>query len=92
MNKEELRAKFEKNVEFLQRTIPPDDVYIFCEQTFMAALFFLHKWSEKTNITEEVLRDPTTNKWVNNIMGLLACREDEMDISLDLNLDSVEDK
>ena len=41
MNKEEIRKKFEENVAYLQRNIPPDDIYLFTEQTFMAALFFL---------------------------------------------------
>ena len=92
MNREELRQKFEKNVEYLERNIPPDDIYMFAEQTFMAALYFLKKWSETTSLQEEMKADPVTHKWINNILGLCHCRENEEDISLDLNLDSVEEE
>lgn len=86
-----MKAKFEKNVDYLRRNIPPDDIYLFAEETFMAALFFLKKWSEKTNLTEEMLRDPITNKWITNILGLLQCKEQDLEINLDLDLDSVEE-
>lgn len=89
MNKEEMKAKFEKNVEYLQRNIPPDDIYLFTEQTFMAALFFLQKWSAWVDILEEC-KDPITRKWVTNIMGLLHCRENEVDLTLDLDMKSLE--
>lgn len=92
MNKEELKEKFEKNVEYLKKVVPPDDIYLFSEQTFMAALFFLKKWSEKTSITEEMLRDPITDKWVTNILGFLECKEKDLDINLDLNMQSIEEE
>lgn len=91
MNKEELKLKFEKNVEFLKRNVPPDDIYLFAEQTFMATLFFLHKWSEWVDINEECLKDPVAKKWVTNIVGLQMCKDKEQDVNLDLDMKSIED-
>ena len=92
MTKEELKANFEKNVDYLRRNIPPDDIYLFTEQTFMAALFFLKKWSDCINITEEIEKDFISRKWVANIMGLLHCRNNNIDLTLDLDLKSIEDE
>ena len=90
LSKEELLKKFEKHVEYLRRNIPPDDIYIFTEQTFMAALFFLKKWSEWADITEEMAKCPVTAKWVTNILSLQALRDREEDVHLDLDMKSVE--
>lgn len=91
MNREELKEKFEKNVEFLKRNVPPDDIYLFAEQTFMATLFFLHKWSEWVDINDECSKCPFAKKWVNNIVGLQMCKDKEQDVNLDLNMPSIED-
>lgn len=91
MNKEEIRKKFEENVAYLQRNIPPDDIYLFTEQTFMAALFFLQRWAKVANITEEMLLDPVTDKWVRNILNFHDSKEKNEDVYLDLNLRSLED-
>jgi len=86
-----MKENFEKNVAYLQKIVPPDDIYLFTEQTFMASLFFLKKWSEHVKLTEEMLRDPVTDKWVRNIIGLLDCRERGVDVNLDLNLESMDE-
>lgn len=85
-----MKAKFEANIAYLKRNIPPDDIYMFAEETFMAALFFLHKWSEWVDINEEGKHDPVVKKWVCNIMGLLKCRDEGLDVDLDLDWGSVE--
>lgn len=90
MSKEELKAKFEKNIEYLKRNIPPDDIYLFAEQTFMATLFFIHKWSEWVDVNEECLADSLAKKWVTNIIGLQMAKDKEIDVNLDLDLKSVE--
>jgi hypothetical protein len=92
MNSQEMREMFEKNVNYLKRNIAPDDIYEFSEQTFMAALFFLKKWSEKSSVGEACIADPVAQKWVNNILGLLKCRDKEVDIKLDLDLDWMDDE
>ena len=91
MNKEEMRERFEKNVDFLKRNIPPDDIYLFAEQTFMAALYFLYKWSDWADIEEECHRDEVTRKWVANIMGFHRMKDGNEDVNLDLNMDSLDE-
>lgn len=91
MNKKEMKEKFEKNVEFLKKNIPPDDIYLFAEQTFMAALYFIYKWSEWVDIHEECLKDPVAKKWISNIGGFQMCKDQGDDVQLDLNLESVEE-
>lgn len=85
MGKEELRSQFEKNVAYLQRNIPPDDIYMFCEQTFMSAIFFLKKLCEHVNIDEEMTKDSATRCWVKNIISFQLAREQNIDVSVNLD-------
>ena len=87
MNKKELIEKFEQNVRYLERNIPPDDIYVFAEQTYMAALFFLHKWSGHEDITSACEEDPIAAKWVTNVMSLLKMRDMKIDCEFDLGLE-----
>ena len=91
MNKEELKKKFEKNVDYLKRNVPPDDIYLFTEQTFMAALYFLHRWAEWEDIEAECQDNPIARKWVINIMSLQRCKNQNIDVNLDLDLGSVDE-
>ena len=92
MNKQQMREKFFENIEYLQRNIPPDDIYVFAEETFMAALFFLYKWSKLENIQEQCENDLVSRKWVNNILSLQRAREERLDVTLDLGVESVDDE
>lgn len=91
MNKEELKKRFEKNVEYLKRNVPPDDIYLFAEQTHMAALYFLHRWSEWADIQAECQYNLVTQKWVSNILGLQRCKDQDININLDLDLGNVDE-
>lgn len=91
MNKEELKKQFEKYVDYLKRNVPPDDIYLFAEQTHMAAMYFLFKWSEWADIEAECQDNLVTRKWVANILGLQRMKEQNIDINLDLNLGSVDE-
>ena len=90
MNKQEIRDKFEANVAYLRRNIPPDDIYMFAEQTLMATIFFIHKWSDCEE-TEVILDDPIAVKWLGNILGFLDARDKGQDLTLDLDLKSVDE-
>lgn len=90
MNKEEFKEKFEKNVAYLHKVIPPDDIYVFAEQTFMSALFFLSKWAEWVDLQEEAEADPVVKKWAKNILGMQMCKDMEIPIEVDLDLKSIE--
>lgn len=89
MNQEEMRQKFEDNVKYLHRNVPPDDIYVFAEQTYMATLYFLNQWSKHVDINEEMANDSVTKKWVTNILGLLNLRDKKIDLQLDLDLKSI---
>jgi hypothetical protein len=91
MNREEIYKKFENNVSYLQRNIPPDDIYVFAEQTFMAAMFFLSLWSEWVDLDEEVEKDPVVKKWATNIIALQKMKDSNLDVQIDLNLDGRRD-
>lgn len=87
MNREEIAKKFEENVEYLRRNVPPDDIYIFAEQTFMSALYFLSRWHEHVNLQQEIKENDVSKKWISNILFFQECKEKKVDVTLDLNLD-----
>ena len=91
MNKEELLKKFEKNVQYLKNNIPPDDIYAFAEQTFMAAMYFLHKWAEWDDLNEFAKHDPIAKKWIINITALQILKDRNDPVDLDLGLEEMED-
>jgi hypothetical protein len=86
LDKEQIMEKFEQNVAYLQRNIPPDDIYAFSEQTFMACIYFLGKFSALADIEKECERDPMFFRWVRNILGFQKLKDDNQDIDLDLDL------
>lgn len=90
MDKEELKKKFEENVLFLESNVPPDDIYCFAEQTFMACLYFLKKWSDLVDMNEELENDPIAKKWAVNILSLLHLRDLGEKVNIDLNLESLD--
>lgn len=89
MNKEELKAKYEQNVEYLRRNVPPEEIYEFAEQTYMATLYFLSKWSDWEDINEVCKSNPIAEKWVTNIMGLLKCRDMGIDVDITTGEDEI---
>ena len=91
MNKEEIFEKFEKNVAYLKRNVPPDDIYMFAEQTFMAAFFFIKKWSEHVCVTEECEKSLVVRKWLYNIVLLEYLKDEGIDVQLDLDLERMEE-
>ena len=91
MHKEELREKFYSNVEYLQQNIPPDDIYLFSEQTFMACLYFLKRWSDCEDLDEVCKNDPSAEKWIVNVVGFQRLKEDKIPVQLDLDLKGIED-
>lgn len=86
MDKEALLDQFERNVAYLRKTVPPDDIYAFCEQTFMSSVYFIRKIAQLTDLEEECKKDERFGVWVKNIMLFQACKNDDMEIHLDLDL------
>ncbi len=89
MNKDELIAKFEANVAYLKRNVPPEEIYQFAEQTYMASLYFLFRWKDWEDLNEVMQQDIVAAKWIRNILALLKCREMEQDVDIDLNLEGL---
>lgn len=89
--KAEIKKRFEFNVNYLRRNVPPDDIYEFAEQTRMAAMYFLIKWQEHADLRREVLDNESSRKWIANILGLDRCMANNQDLSLDLGLESVDE-
>ena len=86
MNQDEIMALFYKNVEFLQRTVPPDDIYIYAEQTFIAALYFMHRLRKHINMDEEMAKDEVLKKYAVNITMMLDAKEKNLNCHFDLGL------
>lgn len=91
MDKHELMKKFEQNVAYLQRNIPPDDIYLFAEETLMAALYFMHLWSKQEDINAVCKENLVARKYVSNILGLQRLRDQEVDVNLDLSIEAMDE-
>lgn len=91
MNKEEFRKMLNDNVAYLQRNIPPDDIYLFAECNFMSALYFLNRYSKHVDVNDECQENLTTRKYVVSMLNLMHAREQQLDLPFDLCLDALED-
>lgn len=91
MDKKEFQKHFEKNVSYIQRTIPPDDIYPFAEQTLMASLYFLRKLNDYADLTTLANEDLVFQTWITNIGTFLIAQERELDLILDLKIDELDE-
>ena len=89
MDRKDLAEQFERDVAFLQKSIAPDDIYIFAEHTYRASLFFLRKLAEAKDILEIMHTDPIANAWISNLVRFKIARENRKDITLDFNLEDL---
>lgn len=71
----DLENKFHRDVDWLYKNIPPDEIYVFAHQSFLAAEYFLWQWSQWVNVIEEAKKDSLTNLWVQNIVGVKLLRD-----------------
>ena len=91
MNQDEMMDLFYKNVEFLHKTIPPDDIYIYAEQTYIAALFFMFKLKKFVDFEEEMQKDTVLAKYASNLMLMLEAKEKNLNCYFDFGLDKIEE-
>lgn len=75
MSNDEIREEYEKNVQHLRLVVPPDDIYDFAEQTFMAALYFLRQYAQHVDIKKEMQENAPTGVYTHNLLTLLDMRE-----------------
>jgi len=85
-----MQQLFEKRVAWLQRNIPPDDIYLFTEQTLMAAMFFLHRWNRVDDIHKVISEDAVARKWVTNILALIEVQSAGHDTKINLDMESLD--
>ncbi len=86
MNKEEVQKKFNDNVEWLKKNVPPDDIYLFAEQTKMAAAYFIRRWAEWVDLKEESGNDPIAQQWLTRISALVYMQDYKLDLPDPLDL------
>lgn len=91
MDKARLLKEYEKNIAWLRRNVPPDDIYDFAEQTYMAALYFLKRMSMLVDMRKELDTYPPSKKYATNLCLVLHLREQGIDSPLDFNLDVYDD-
>jgi hypothetical protein len=91
MSKEEILARFNKNVAYIEKVIPPDDIYLFTEQTLMAAIYFLGMLNEVIDMNEACKQNPILKKWVINIVSFHKCQVDNLDIELNLDMERMDE-
>lgn len=91
MDQQEFQAEYEKNIAWLQRNVPPDDIYDFGEQTLIAAVYFLKKYAQTFSYVPDIMHDPLTAHWIKWLMLLVKRRSDNTDGSVDLALEGMDD-
>lgn len=92
MTKDELRKMFEDNILYIQKTVPPDDIYAFTEETIMAALYFLNRWSHLEDLVEVCKEDEVAKKWIVNIMAFVKARELKIEMTVGLGLEEMDEE
>jgi hypothetical protein len=81
---EEFDKKFESRVLWLERNIPPDDIYPFAQQALLAAEFFIYKYMDHVEIDDEMKKDKNVNEWVRNILGMRMAHEKNQNFQVDV--------
>lgn len=67
--------EFEKDVEWLRKNIPPDDIYVFAEQMHRSAINFLRLWAQYISINEECAKDNFIKDEIDNLLTIHQARE-----------------
>lgn len=69
------REEYEKDLEWLAKAIPPDDIYYFALQAYWASEFFLAQWSKHQDLVEAYENDKHSRIWLTNIISFRVLRE-----------------
>jgi len=87
---QEFIERFERNVAYLAKNIPPDDIYPFTEKVIMTALFFLQQWGLYTDLDRHCEKYPDAKKVIRSILEFELNRCNDVDVKVDLMMDSFE--
>ncbi len=85
--KKEIIAEYEKNVEWLSRHVPRDDVYDFAEQCLMASEFLMYELGHFIDISDEITRETLLGKWCKNIVGIRVGQKNDFKGILNIGLE-----
>lgn len=87
MNREEAEAEMSRQALWLQKSVPPDDVYVFAIQALWAAEFFISQWAHDIGIEgfAKAQNNPVINKWLSNILTVKEFRESNTPFTINLS-------
>jgi hypothetical protein len=74
----------DKNIAFLQRAVPPDDIYLFAELNYDASIYLLSKIDDVLDINVMMKKDEYFAKIVRNIVCYHTARLENRDVTLNL--------
>jgi len=77
--KEGIQQQFEKDVEWLQRSVPVDHIYGLAQQLLTTAEYFLDRWKEWADLQEEISRNVETYNRVRCIVQILMLKKCDTD-------------
>jgi hypothetical protein len=85
MEKDELDAMLERDVAYLQRNIPPDDIYLFAQNTLLATYLLAYEVGRIVGIGGFEKLPKITQKCLKNISWFKHNQEAGTDVEIDLN-------
>lgn len=78
--------RFEEDVLFLQKNIPPDDIYTFSQQTLNSCMHFIEVLTDFANLDDLAEENEETHMHLSNILALVSHQHQKKDIQLNLEL------
>lgn len=66
----DFEEKFEKEMTWLRENVEEDEIYEFAFRSFLAAEYFLWKWSQWVDLHEEKDKDKIAEVLMKNIMSV----------------------
>ncbi len=82
---EEYQKKFNERILWIQKNIPPDDIYFFSHCVLLAAEFFIYRLAERENVNESMKTDPDLKHWVRMILGVTTSQMNNRNFMMDVD-------
>lgn len=86
MNKEELLEHFNKHVAYFKKNIAHEDVHAFAVQTYITALYFMHRWSQWDDLKEECKKSDIANDYIMNMATLSHYIDNGIDTKINVSV------
>lgn len=75
MTEDEIEAEYERNVIFMSKVIPPDDIYAFAESGVCMSYYFLQKWHKCEDVRPICETDPVAREYITLLLSYLNTRD-----------------